>query len=454
MFDNGVVGFMDPAGGNNGGQQYWAEPFRNNIGPRFNYMIAPLWTDLLNYSGSFTTEGTAEFQRYNWNNISQFGYPDRLNTFSLEIKPSGYIGVNYQMINIQGYPISTGIIGNAALGEWTQQQYFDSTQPLGLTIPNWSFNGTGLPDPCLTDPLSSSTCEGYAAAYLSQQCTISALYSPACPGYAQAYFTQQCTANPLYDVSCPGYAQAYLTYQCSLDALYSTTCEGYEQAYFTQQCSLDGLYSKQCPNYAEAYATAELLKPASIATQETTNDVKVALVSDPAVNSIITSTTTSTSPATPVAPVQLVQAAPAVVETRMETTNASSSSSSSTSNTQTASTENKTTPTARQQLQARREAAARAKAVEDGKNLASSMGKATDMEQQITVQNVVLSAMGFVPGFDAYSRVMIVQSPFYKPEQIYKNQVNVDNALVGRRMFSGTDGLHNEMVDSQYNLGK
>jgi hypothetical protein len=109
-------------------------------------------------------------------------------------------------------------------------------------------------------------------------------------------------------------------------------------------------------------------------------------------------------------------------------------------------------PTARQELQARREAAVKADAVEKGKNLAGEMGKASDMEAQKQVQNVVIQAMGFTPGFDAYSRQMIVQQQFYAPVTVYNNQKNIDNRA-NLRMFGGTDRLHNEMVDAQYNRG-
>jgi hypothetical protein len=104
--------------------------------------------------------------------------------------------------------------------------------------------------------------------------------------------------------------------------------------------------------------------------------------------------------------------------------------------------------TARQELQERRQEAAKAKAVEQGKDLANSMGKATDMEQQKQIQNVVIQAMGFTPGFDAY-KVMIPDVAGYKPYSIYGNQKTVDNRSA-RRLFGGTDQLHNEMVNSQY----
>jgi hypothetical protein len=110
-------------------------------------------------------------------------------------------------------------------------------------------------------------------------------------------------------------------------------------------------------------------------------------------------------------------------------------------------------PTVRQALQERREAAAKAEAVEKGKNLAGEMGKASDLEAQKQVQNVVIQAMGFTPGFDAYSKQLIVQQQFYKPYQVYGNQKTIDNRA-NLRMFGGTDKLHNDMVESQYNKEK
>jgi hypothetical protein len=38
----------------------------------------------------------------------------------------------------------------------------------------------------------------------------------------------------------------------------------------------------------------------------------------------------------------------------------------------------------------------------------------------------------------------------YKPFTVYNNQRTIDNRSAVR-MFGGTDRLHNEMVDSQYN---
>lgn len=337
-------------------------------------------------------------------------------------------------------------------------------------------------DTCAADPLSSTECSGYAAAYLTLQCSGNPLYSPQCPGYAQAYFTQQCTVNALYDPSCPGYANAYLTYQCSINPLYATTCAGYteayqsqqcsinplysrdcpgyDQAYFNQQCSANPLYSTQCSGYATSYAKKMLLEQQSLASTVATagtiaknaeTTTTTTLVSDPVVNQTLTTTTTSVSPATTATAI-----VPLTASTSSSNTGVSNVTTASVSTTTTIATPAPETkpsaPTTRQELQAKRQAAARTEAVEKGKNLAKEMGKAADMESQKQVQNVVIQAMGFTPGFDAYNNAMVPDAKGYKPFTVYNNQKNVDNARLGRRMYGPSDNLHTEMVESQWEI--
>ena len=538
MYDNGVVGFFAPAtqttqavgcdpaiSGWCGGNQWSSQQFTSTLGPTWNYMIAPLHTDLIPRSNSvYSTTGDSSQMTYRWQDVGEYYNPNNLNTFSLQIKPSGFIGVNYENINIGQSNVSVGLTGNLANNEFAQHYW----RPAGTvinnqtnTIPNWNILDTGV-DLCVTDPLSSTTCSGYAAAYLTQQCSYSALYDPACPGYQTAYFEQQCTANQLYSTACPGYAVAYLDQQCSIDPLYSTTCSGYNQAYFDQQCSLDGLYSTtcpnyadayyvqqctinplydtgctgyevayfdqqcsisglystscpnyataffsqqcslnglyntQCPNYAEAYATKLALdaskavsNPVSTTTviEEPKVDSKVAVVADSNVNAVITSTATSVSPASAATTAVPLVAAPAPAQTNAAAETTSSSTTTASSSDDKKDDKPKTT---RQEIQERRQAAARAKAVESGKNLANSMGQAASLEQQAAVQNVVIQAMGFTPGFDAYGKASITDVAGYKPYTIYNNQRNVDNRFVGLRLFGGTDRLHSDMVDAQY----
>ena len=543
MFDNGVVGFFDPvAGGCNpsngycGGQQWNAQPFSNNMSNQFSYMIAPLWADIAPIAGTTTyqTQGDATYQRYMWNNVAEYysaySATPRLNSFGLEIKPSGFIGASYGNINLQTSNIGIGTIGNPALGEYNQIGFHPyGTQITALS--NWSLNNT--PDACSANPLSSTSCPGYTTA----MCSVNPLYSQTCPGYAQAYFTQQCSANALYDPNCPGYAVAYLNYQCSVNPLYSTTCDGYEtayfnqqcslnplystqctgyaqayksqqcslnplyatdcpgyaQAYFTQQCNLNGLYDRTCPNYAEAYAKANILNTTTTTTTTVVADASTTTstagsvsstgtvattteaittqissgITDSTVSSVVTTKTTSTnSEASPAAAVKLTSpstsstasptSAVTQAETKKEETKKEETKKNETSTTNaTASSDSKSSDgpkTTRQELAERRKEAAQKEAISKGKELANEMGKAADMETQKAVQNVVIQAMGFTPGFDAYKIVTVPDAIGYKPFEIYKGQRNVDNPA-GRRFLTGSDRLHTEMVDQQYKLG-
>ena len=202
MFSNGVVGFLNPT------NSWCCTGFNleTSRGSPFDYAIMPLQTDLLNYQGRFLTEGTPQYQRYKWENISEFGVPQNLNTFGVEIRPTGFIGMYYEQVNISPWrPVTIGRTGDTSAGEYTQHYHgagFSSNQNV-----EYITQSTG--DRCLLDPLSSPTCAGYALAFYNQQCTVNPLYDSGCNGYAEAYFNQQCSVNALYDRRCAGYAEAY-----------------------------------------------------------------------------------------------------------------------------------------------------------------------------------------------------------------------------------------------------
>ena len=57
----------------------------------------------------------------------------------------------------------------------------------GPEFGQYSINLIYSVDACMSDPLSSTDCPGYAEAYLNMMCTADALYDPTCSGYAEAY---------------------------------------------------------------------------------------------------------------------------------------------------------------------------------------------------------------------------------------------------------------------------
>ena len=486
---NGFVTFQDPQASGLWGGCCSGVDLRNTTDPRYNYTIYGLHTDLYSWNGQnqyYLREGNS--MTYGWYNLSQCCSSQGGNSFEIKINSSGLIDTRIAGAMVSYNAVTSGFAGDLSKGEYYQHYYGQGLNitPGSSAIFSWqALGGTGQGvDQCTINPLYNSSCPGYAEAYKTQQCSISALYDPSCPGYQQAYFDQQCSVNSLYNQNCPGYQQAYLTQQCTANPLYSTSCPGYQQAYFNQQCGLSALYSPQCPGYDVAYqaflfnqaCTANpqssprcsgYVTPVAATTTTTTTTSSTSsstpqLVSDPIVNQTITTTSTSTAPTAPAAPVQLTTPSSSqqtttalAVESVQTQSNTSSSSSSSPSSSTTASSSSTTTAsTPRQTMQQARVEAAKKEAISKGTEAVKESGEAKSMNAQVATQGLIVAAMGFNPSFDAYNNVVMKDVSFYKPFTIYGGQKNVDNARAGRRLFGGTDQLHNEMTSQQYQLGK
>lgn len=395
MHSNGIVSFFDPAAplpGSPSNPAAWAYccagvdlvPSNAQLGPQFNYMISALWTDLYPIAtSSFRTEGTTTYQRYFWNNIPEISNFNNPNSFSLEIRPSGYIGASYSLLGVANQDVTAGITGDVALGEM-QKFYFGRGIP-GQSLQDWSVNSTS--NACSTNPLSSPTCPGYAAAYLTQQCSISALYDPSCPGYQQAYANQQCSANPLSSTSCPGYSRAY-----ALQNLLAT--------------------------------------PSSSTTSDSTLETSLQIQ------------TTSTSPADVTAVVNLTAIASGAgrlygtgtVKQQEEEDLSLFSLNSSSSKTNGDSKNDRKLKEEKEKKSRKKEEVA---------------GEMTEFDKQVAAQPKVIDAMSFVPGFSLYAQATVPDVLERQMKKLYGKDV-VDNRNAGRRMFGGSDKLHEEMVGQQY----
>ena len=437
MYSNGAVNFK--SGSAPGGFCCSGQSLTTSLNSGYNYSILPLWTDLIAGSSdsSHYKLGTSDSMTYGWYNINQYGTNNK-SSFEVKIDNTGAVDMRTSgMFVSSSAAVTVGTVGDASKGEFTQLYYGQGIN-IGATQAYGIFNI----DSCSSNPLSSANCAGYAAAYLTQQCNITQLYSSSCPGYAAAYLTQQ----------------------CSYDALYSSSCPGYSAAYFTQQCNLNGLYDQRCPNYSTAYARSQVLTTTTTTTSTTTASTTtpsisvsssgtvsttVPLVSDTNVNNVITSTTTSAAPSATAA-VPLVSTTPqqgvqnASVQTspqapapaaRQETAPAGNTRSAE------AKTDSKANS---QQMKAN----ATAKAKEEMKKAET----AATMEAQIATQGAVVNLMSFVPGFDSYQTAKIVDINALRMQRIYGKDV-VENRFVNRRLFGGSDRLHQEMVEQQYQLG-
>lgn len=361
------------------------------------------------------------------------------------------------------YSLPITALGGFAMAPWTSGT---------ASITNMYSRALYTADPCLTNPLSSTSCAGYEAAYLDQQCNISALYSTQCTGYAAAYHTQQCNISALYDASCPGYTQAYYNHQCSMSALYDSGCPGYQQAYYNQQCSIsalydsgcpgyaaayfnqqctkDGLYSTQCPNYTTAYATKMVLEQQGTASIVATAGTVAAAdpaksstqaIKDDNVNAAITpSPSTSTSSATSVTSVVRTPnpetRTPPKEERRAE---------------RTPNPETREVPKEeKREVQSPKKTAETKRRAEEAM---SAVARARSHEQVVETQRAIVAGMGLLPGFDVYQNNNLVDAQFYKSREIYANQRTTDNKNVQRFLSGANEARHQQMIEQQYQLG-
>jgi len=341
---------------------------------------------------------------------------------------------------------------------------------------------------CSANPLYATVCPGYAAAYLTQQCSANVFYSPSCPGYAQAYHNQQCSISPLYASDCPGYDQAYLTQQCSRNSLYSTQCTGYAEAYKTQQCTLNPLYATDCPGYDQAYLNAQCIRDSLYSKlcegYKTAYAIKYLAPLDPAVTTAVNQQLTTTVEVAKADPANVVSATGSSATDSVLTTPSTTSATSVTSvtsviapppNTATSTAASSAAappppppPSAERAAEGKKTegavasvekkaggnaANAKAAATERAKELANEAGKAATMEAQAATQGLVVGLMGYVPGFSAYQNSIVPDTMANAVARQY-HKPTIDNRNAQRRLSGASEVRWQEMVDSQYNLGK
>jgi hypothetical protein len=156
-----------------------------------------------------------------------------------------------------------GMTGDSSLNQYTLNYSgagFRSTE-------NVSYITQSTGDMCLVDPLFSTSCAGYAQAYLTQQCGLNPLYDPSCPGYAQAYYNQQCSINPLYDRGCSGYAEAY-----ALANIVSTS--GTIVSAPVLQISTTGTVSVETPLVSDPVVNEVITRPSNVSTSVQQNNTQ------------------------------------------------------------------------------------------------------------------------------------------------------------------------------------
>ena len=497
MYSNGLVSFKTgdiPSAGCCAGLDL--STTKNST---YNYLIAPMWTDLVDSRGNATWYlRTPNSMTYGWYGTYEYGTSNQ-SSFEVNINSSGALNVRFGGAFVSNdHVVTSGMTGNLANGE-----YFQYYHGAGFSVPtsglSWSVGSTTV-NLCYSSPLNDPSCPGYQAAYTAQQCLITALYDSSCPGYQQAYHDQQCSINPLFASDCTGYQTAYHNQQCSINPLFASDCTGYQTAYHNQQCTANPLYATDCPGYDQAYLNAQCIRDSlysrlcsgyatayaikylvpnidSSAVNQSLSGTAAVAASNPVsvntngsvsttpsatgnstVDSVIsTPSTTSVSPASTTSVMQ----APAATTMANNPVGQQMQQPQQQNNQQTQNNDrpqgggqqqNQPQQNNQQPKQASNQEQKEQKEQQNqkGQSAMKEVAGAKSMEQQKANQAAVLASMAFVPGFDVYSTTKLLDGSFYKSYSVYGGQANVDNVRIGRNLFGATDSKYNEMYKQQY----
>ena len=194
--------------------------------PHTTYTLYPFWTDLIRDNGSkMLAKNFTDKSVFGWYNMKEYGRNNTDNSFEVILWTNDTFEYRYGGLNITNHDVLIGEQGSAT--EIYTYLFHDEcstgTTNVAGTCVNTNFNntsfntllenggslygeGSGNAVDC-SDPLNSSSCSGYAAAYLAQQCGLDSLHSTSCPLYWEAYDDQQCNEDPQYAPFCAGYTQ-------------------------------------------------------------------------------------------------------------------------------------------------------------------------------------------------------------------------------------------------------
>ncbi len=250
--------------------------------PDTNYTIYPFWTDLIRDNQSkILSKSFEDYFVVGWYDLREYNRINSDNTFEMFLyEQDSKIEFRYGALDIKTHDVVIGIQGDS--NNYKQYLFFDecNTGTTNLsTCVNQDWNNSSFNtllenksltynDACSVNPLSSTECAGYEAAYLVQQCTLNPLYSNLCTGYWEAYDDQQCDLDPQYAPFCPGYTtQQSVAYFVEEQYDYGYIEEQYDYGYieeeYTWETEEEYLYIQE-----EEYFTFETFEEEFIFTEE------------------------------------------------------------------------------------------------------------------------------------------------------------------------------------------
>jgi len=247
---------------------YTPDPLAN----QFTYTLLPFWTDLIRDSGSSMVAKSFDDKTvFGWYNMREYNRASD-NSFEVILWRNDNFEFRYGALDVIKHDVLIGEMGSGS-SEVYQYLFHDqcstgTTNSSSCVSRTWNStdsntllesggslygSGTGNAIDC-SDPLNSTACSGYAAAYQTQQCNITQLYNESCPLYWEAYDDQQCDLNPQYAPFCRGYnlQDSVAYYDEETDYGFSEEDMWYDEEFDEWLDPNDPCYENRCEGFTDA----------------------------------------------------------------------------------------------------------------------------------------------------------------------------------------------------------
>ena len=434
MFSNGVVGFLDPLDVPGTGIVYdglccHGQDLSSFTGVRFNYTIMPWNTDLIDTGvGKFYTQGDETFQKYMWENLSEYYDRNTSNTFDLTIYPMGNIDVNYEQVQINNHAVTVAVVGDLSQGEYEQWFY------------NHPTNGAIFWNSQEDDPVEIANGESVCSVIPDSH--ISCLYYPQV--YADNVYNQQCALDPLYDYGCDGWDDAYINEYVEEDV---------PEVWEDDEEIIESIFVLEEPEVFQVIEIEALDDYTLIATTleeaiPEMEDLFEEMAQEELIEEIEAELEEFLEPELEEEPLEepieeeLDEPEPEEDTVQEEQTEEKPE--------QEAVVEVVEQPVLKK---AAKKASKKEKMREiignKLKNLAVEMGEAASLEEQQKLQSLILALLNFNAGFNSYNTQLLIDGVFYKDKGIYLDKDIPDNQR-GLRNGLANEILHNKLMDLQW----
>jgi hypothetical protein len=421
----------------------------------------PWHTDLIDTGiGRFYTQGDSTFQKYMWEDLSEYYLPNTRNTFDLTIYPMGNIAVNYEEVQISNHAVTVAVVGDLSAGEY--EQWFYNHQTSGAIF--WNSQ--------VDEPVEIANGESICSVLPDSH--ISCLYYPQV--YADNVYNNECSINPLYDYGCDGWDDAYIEEYVEEDIpeIWEDDEEDFESIYFLEEpevfevIDIEPLedFTIMVAAFEEAIPEMEDLFQ-EISQEELIEELEAELeeffepLPEP-MEEILEEPIEELDEPEPEE--EAIQEEQEVEEPEQEEVVEEESEEQEAEETEEEAEEEREEPEPEpepaavkeepKKLVAQKKKASKKEKMREIisnklKNLATEMGEAASLEEQQKLQSLILALLNFNAGFNSYNTQLIVDGEFYKDEGIYLDKDIPDNQR-GLRNGLANEILHNKLVDLQW----